>query len=137
LNGVSRQEEKDLEKKALDAMRYSYSPYSKITVGASILCDDGSIYSGTNIENASYGITLCAERVALFKAVSEGHRKFKAIMIASTAGPLTPCGSCRQALFEFNPEIEVMVMHDAKNERWKLKELLPVGFSIPKKQEIY
>jgi cytidine deaminase len=130
-------EEEKLRKQALGAMKFSYAPYSKISVGASILCDDGSIYSGTNIENASYGITLCAERVALFKAVSEGHRKFRAIMIASNAGLLTPCGACRQALFEFEPDMEVLVIHDIKNERWKLSELLPVGFSIPKKQEMY
>ncbi|MEE8132472.1 MAG: cytidine deaminase [Nitrososphaerales archaeon] len=127
--------EEKLKKEALDAMAYSYAPYSNINVGAAILSDDGSISKGANIENASYGITVCAERVALFKAVSEGRRKFKAIVIVSNVGPLTPCGACRQALFEFSPEMDVIVAHDTQSKKWRLEELLPAGFSLVAEEE--
>ncbi len=127
--------EAELRKEALDAMKHSYAPYSNINVGVALLCDDGSIYKGTNVENASYGITICAERVALFKAVSEGRRKFKTIMIVSNAGPLTPCGACRQALFEFSPQMEVIVAYNTQNKKWKLKDLLPAGFSLEAEEE--
>ena len=119
-----------LKEKVIEALRYSYAPYSKIHVSAAILCNDDSIYTGVNIENASYSVTICAERVALFKAVSEGHREFKAIMITSDIGLLTPCGVCRQALYEFSQDMEVITIYKDQQKKWKINELLPVGFSL-------
>ena len=96
---------KTLVKNALEAMEFSYSPYSKFKVGAALLCEDGTIVRGTNVENASYGLTICAERVAITKAVSEGKRRFKAIAISCTGDDptLSPCGACRQVLHEASP----------------------------------
>lgn len=122
--------ETKLKEYVVEALRYSYAPYSKINISAGLLCEDNSIYTGVNIENASYSIAMCAERVALFKAVSEGHRKFKSIMITSNIGLLTPCGACRQALYEFSPDMEVIVFYKKQCYRWKLNELLANGFSL-------
>ena len=87
---------------AFKAMDHAYAPYSNYTVGAAILCDDGKIYSGVNIENASYGLTNCAERTAIFKAVSEGVKEIKAIVIVNGTSEMSkPCGACRQVMSEF------------------------------------
>ena len=84
---------------AIKARENAYSPYSHFAVGAALLCEDGTLFEGCNIENASYGLTNCAERTAIFKAVSEGHIKFKALaVVADTEGPCAPCGACRQVL---------------------------------------
>jgi cytidine deaminase len=90
---------------ALKAAENSYSPYSKFRVGAAILCVDGSVVTGTNVENRSFGLTICAERSALVKAISEGKRDFSAIAIATPDAeyPVSPCGACRQVLSEFFP----------------------------------
>lgn len=116
---------------ALDARKNSYAPYSNYRVGAALLCDDGiNIYSGCNIENASYPCGLCAERVALAKAVSDGHRKFRAIAIVGSSEEIcTPCGLCRQALFEFAPDLTVICCGSKGNyEIHSLNELLAAGF---------
>ena len=111
------------------AREKSYSPYSRFGVGAALLCEDGTIYEGCNIENASYGLTNCAERTAIFKAVSEGYTKFKALaVVADTEGPCSPCGACRQVISEF--EIPYIIM---ANLKWdytvvELDELLPFRF---------
>ena len=112
---------------AREAMKNSYSPYSHYPVGAALLCNDGRIYTGCNIENASFGLTNCAERTAVFKAVSEGERSFKAIAIAART-VAWPCGACRQVLNEFAPDIRVLVTWDNKIAEKPLKELLPEGF---------
>ena len=91
------------------AMRRSYSPYSRYPVGASLLCEDGRVFQGCNIENASFGLANCAERTALFKAVSEGAKEFTAIAIAAEGSAPYPCGACRQVLNEFAPDIRVLV----------------------------
>ena len=107
----------------------SYSPYSRFGVGAALLCADGTIYEGCNIENASYGLTNCAERTAIFKAVSEGHRKFKALaVVADTEGLCSPCGACRQVISEF--EIPYIIMANLKGDYTvvELDELLPFRF---------
>ena len=113
---------------ALKARERSYSPYSHYAVGAALLCADGRVYQGCNIENASFGATNCAERTALFKAVSEGERSFTAIAIASAGSAPWPCGICRQVLHEFAPDIRVLVTWDGHTDEKSLRELLPCGF---------
>lgn len=115
---------------ARDAMTRSYSPYSKFPVGAALLCADGRVYQGCNIENAAFGLTNCAERTAIFKAVSDGVMEFTAIAIASKHAAPWPCGACRQVLNEFAPDIRVMVTWcDNQVDEASLTELLPHGFS--------
>lgn len=115
--------------RAAVAREKAYSPYSHFSVGAALLCEGGAIYEGCNIENASYGLTNCAERTAIFKAVSEGHTKFKAIaVVADTEGPCSPCGACRQVISEF--EITYIIMANLKGDYTvvELDELLPFRF---------
>lgn len=112
---------------AREAMKKSYSPYSSYPVGAALHCTDGRIFLGCNIENASFGLTNCAERTAVFKAVSEGALHFDTIAIAAKT-KAWPCGACRQVLNEFAPDIRVLVTWEDKTEEKKLSELLPEGF---------
>lgn len=112
---------------AKDAMQRSYSPYSSFPVGAALLCRDGRVYLGCNIENASLGLTNCAERTAVFKAVSEGAREFDTIAIAAKS-KAWPCGACRQVLNEFAPDIRVIVTWDDHKEEKNLRDLLPESF---------
>lgn len=116
---------------AFQMLERSYVPYSGFPVGAAILCADGTVFTGCNIENAAYGSTICAERTALVKAVSEGHRDD--LVCIAIAGNSTdhcwPCGSCRQMLYEFNPDMTVLVGNGAREYvSVKLSELLPHGF---------
>lgn len=122
---------------AFEARMQSYSPYSNFAVGAALLCDDDCIYTGCNIENASYGATNCAERTAAFKAVSEGHDRFKAIAIVGgkNGAPVTdfayPCGMCRQVLREFSNPTEMVVIVATGVDNYKeftLEQLLPESF---------
>lgn len=121
---------------AKNQMKYSYAPYSGFKVGAVLLTDDGEFYTGCNIENAAYTPTICAERNAIFKAVSEGHRKFSAICIAGgkdgvVAGYTAPCGVCRQVMMEFcDPDTFniILMAGDGSYKIYTLKELLPLGF---------
>ena len=113
---------------ARQAMTRSYSPYSHYAVGAALLCADGRVFQGCNIENASFGMTICAERTALAKAVSEGAREFTAIAIAAKTAAPWPCGACRQVLNEFAPELRVLVTWDGGTEQAMLADLLPKGF---------
>lgn len=133
--GLGRQDEEDpvtdemLLGLAREAMKRSYSIYSHYPVGAALLCTDGRIYQGCNIENASFGLTNCAERTAVFKAVSEGATSFKAIAIASVQSAPWPCGACRQVLNEFAPDIRVLVTWgNGETAEEPLKNLLPHGF---------
>ncbi len=122
---------------AFEMHRYSYVPYSHFPVGAALLCADGTVFTGCNVENAAYGSTICAERTALVKAISEGHRDdFVAIAIAGRSEDYCwPCGSCRQMLYEFAPELRVMVARkDGDFITMKLSDLLPRGFG-PKSLE--
>lgn len=124
--------DRELIKISEKAQEFAYVPYSKFKVGAALLCRDGSVYTGCNIENATYGATNCAERTAVFKAVSEGKRDFTAIAITSSGKDLTfPCGICRQVLSEFSPEIKV-ILEDEKGElhTFMLSELLPHSFTL-------
>jgi cytidine deaminase len=118
-----------LMSEAKSVMEYSYSPYSHFRVGAAIRAEDGTIFSGTNIENASYSLTVCAERVAIFNALSKGHRSFTNLAIATSSGlPTPPCGPCRQVLYEFNPEIRIHLEGGGKKKEFRLKDLLPHAF---------
>lgn len=115
---------------AKDAMQNAYVPYSHFKVGAALLAKDGTVFRGCNIENASYGATNCAERTAIFKAVSEGCREFEKIAIAASSGDYAaPCGICRQVLFEFMPDGKVILDSDEKGMvTYTVRELLPMGF---------
>jgi cytidine deaminase len=121
----------ELLQKARDAQKNSYSPYSHFAVGAALLTKSGRVFTGTNVENASYGLGLCAERVAFFKAVSEGEKDFSkiAVVCPSKTEPCRPCGACRQVMQEFAPDL-LVIMANAKGqqETRKLSELLPHAF---------
>ncbi len=127
--GMGRVTDEELVALAKDAMKNSYAPYSKYRVGACILAASGKVYQGCNIENASYGATNCAERTALFKAVSEGEREFTAIAIAADKSLPWPCGICRQALSEFAPDLRVIVACGDERDSLPLSVLLPHDFS--------
>jgi cytidine deaminase len=115
---------------ARQARRRAHAAYSDFKVGAALEAKDGTIITGCNIENATYGLTMCAERVAVFKALSEGHRAFRRIaIVADTDAPTPPCGACRQILWEFAGDIEVILANlRRETDRYRLSELLPVPF---------
>ncbi len=114
---------------AIDAYKNAYAPYSKVQVGAALLTKSGKVYTGVNVENASFGATNCAERTAVFKAVSEGEKEYVAIAVASNLEQIiTPCGICRQVLIEFNPEMDVILGDKDNMNIYKLFEILPLGF---------
>lgn len=114
--------------RARDARNLSYSPYSGFRVGAALLCDEGEVFLGCNVENVSFGATNCAERTAVFSAIAAGHRKFRAIAVIADDGLIMPCGICRQVLSEFAPDITVVCGKKDGYEIFKLNELLPHDF---------
>ena len=123
--------DRELVDLAFTMLERSYVPYSNFPVGAAIFCSDGTIFTGCNIENAAYGSTICAERTALVKAVSEGHRDdFERIAVVGNSSDYCwPCGACRQMLYEFNPDLTVLVARgDRQFVSLKLHELLPHSF---------
>lgn len=126
---ATRQDQR-LIKSALRARERALAPYSNFRVGAALLTSDGTIYEAGNIESSSYSLTLCAERVALFKALSEGERHFTALAVAAgTPEACTPCGACRQVLWDYAPDlILLLVNQDGDFERVLLKALLPKAF---------
>jgi cytidine deaminase len=115
---------------AFAARENAHAPYSRFRVGAALEDSSGRIHTGCNVENATYGLTLCAERVAVFKAVSEGARQFRRIAVAADTETLTPpCGACRQILWEFCGDIEIIMMNPrGKRETLRLKDLFPRPF---------
>ncbi|MDE3168181.1 MAG: cytidine deaminase [Acidobacteriota bacterium] len=115
---------------ALAARENAFAPYSKFQVGAALEDAEGRIHTGCNVENATYGLTLCAERLAVFKAVSEGARRFVRVAIAADTDTLTPpCGACRQILWEFCGDIEIVLANPrGKTETCRLKDLFPKPF---------
>ena len=119
-----------LQAAALAARENAHAPYSNFRVGAALEDTGGRVHTGCNIENATYGLTLCAERVAVFKAISEGAREFRRIAIAADTDILTPpCGACRQILWEFCGDIEIVLVNlRGKSETLRLKELFPRAF---------
>jgi cytidine deaminase len=112
---------------AIDAASRAYAPYSRFDVGASLVAVDGQVFTGCNVENISYGLTICAERNAVFAAVAAGCREFrKIIIVADTEEPASPCGACRQVLAEFNPDLEIVLSNFyGKTAHFRLSELLP------------
>ncbi len=122
---------KSLAEKAVEAKSKALPTYSNFHVGAALLTEDDKIYTGCNIESSSYSLTICAERTAIFKAISEGERKFKAIAVAGdTEGFISPCGACRQVINDLCGDIDVVLVN-SKNETkvMKTSELLPFAFS--------
>lgn len=125
--------DQELYRIANDVKENAYAPYSGFRVGAALLTRSGKVYTGVNVENASYGATLCAERGAVAKAVSEGDGEFRVLAVASSAGEAMPCGICRQVLMEFEPELRVITGKDEEHlESYSLQELLPGAFSLQK-----
>ena len=120
----------DLVAAARRARRHARVPFSNFRVGAALETAAGEIVTGCNIENASYGLTMCAERVAMFKAISDGHRRFTRIaIVADTDAPTPPCGACRQILWEFGGDLDVILANTRREiARWRLKDLLPLPF---------
>ena len=120
----------NLIKLATEARENAYAPYSRFKVGAALLTSDGRVFTGCNVENATYGLTVCAERVALWKAVSEGEKKFEAVaVVADGERPPSPCGACRQLLWEFCDDIEVITANlRGGRQSYHLSELLPYPF---------
>ncbi len=120
----------ELKAAAIDMLDRAYCPYSHFPVGAALECSDGTVFTGCNIENAVYPVGICAERTAVFKAVSEGHTDFVRIVVAGRSDDYcVPCGSCRQVLQEFAPNIEVICLNKEGQElALPLKALLPYGF---------
>ena len=119
-----------LAEAAIAARDHAHAPFSNFRVGAAIEAEDGRIFTGCNVENATYGLTICAERVAVFKAISEGARKFRRIVVAADTAELTPpCGACRQILWEFLGDTEVTLVNlQGKSETILLKDLFPRPF---------
>jgi cytidine deaminase len=123
--------DRELMNIAKGAAKFSYSPYSRFAVGAALECDDGTVYTGCNVENAALGSTICAERTACCKAVSEGHRKFLRIAIYGEGeNYCMPCGACRQFLTEFSPDMEVLCAKAGdRYVSYRLSQLMPYIFN--------
>jgi len=117
---------------ALMVRQNAWAPFSKFQVGAALEDDTGRIHTGCNVENATYGLTVCAERVAVFKAISEGARKFRRVAVAADTDVLTPpCGACRQILWEFCGDVEIVLVNlHGKTESHRLKDLFPRPFDV-------
>ncbi len=116
---------------SLENRKNSYAPYSKVHVSASLLTEDGEIFNGVNVENSSYGATICAERSAIVSAVSQGYTKFKAIAISSNLEEtISPCGICRQFILEFGSDIDVILGDENEEKVYKINELIPNGFLL-------
>jgi len=124
--------DRELINMAIDASQFAYAPYSGFAVGAALECEDGSLYTGCNVENAALGDCICAERTAVVKAVSEGKRHFKRMAIfADTNKYCMPCGTCRQMLYEFSPNVELLcVKSGGTYVSYKLYDLLPNAFTL-------
>ena len=124
--------DRELLNRAHEAAKNAYAPYSHFCVGAALECEDGTVYTGCNVENAAYGECICAERCAIVKAVSEGHTKFRRIAVwGDGKNYCMPCGSCRQVLAEFSPEIEVLCAKAGGSYvSYPLSRLLPYGFTL-------
>ena len=114
---------------AKEAMRSAYAPYSRFRVGAALEADSGEVFVGCNVENASYGLAICAERAAVAAAVAQGHRRFRRVVVATEGDhAVSPCGACRQVLAEFGIALEVYGVAGGETKRWLLRDLLPAAF---------
>ena len=128
---VSKDDEERICQAALAARENAYAPYSRFRVGAALLTTSGTVHAGCNVENASYGLCMCAERCAVGVAVAAGDRKFAAVAIATgSTPPSAPCGMCRQTLMEFDPDLPLLLINDKGDcERTVLRELFPSAFN--------
>lgn len=123
--------DKELCNIAMKARESAYAPYSGFRVGAALLCDDGTVFTGCNIENASFGATICAERCAVSKAISEGYKGFTKIAVMGSHGDFTmPCGICRQVLYEFMKEGTLIVANGEEIKEYKISDLIPGCFTL-------
>ncbi len=124
--------ESELMAAAHAAREHAYAPYSAFSVGAALLCEDGTVVSACNVENASYGLSICAERAAVFAAIASGKRRFTTLAVAADhPGATMPCGACRQVLAEFAPACRILYSRGAGFEESALAELLPAAFELP------
>jgi cytidine deaminase len=123
-----------LEQAAREASKRAYCPYSRFRVGCAVLTGDGAIASGCNVENASYGLTSCAERNAIFRAIGDGATSIVALVVYTpTPAPVTPCGACRQVIAEFGRDARVIAVCDGPERfEYSIRELLPNGFALPR-----
>jgi cytidine deaminase len=121
-----------LADEARDAQSKAYAPYSRFHVGCALVGESGTVYKGCNVENASYGVTMCAERGAISCAVVSGETRFKALVLVTDAeSPESPCGACRQVLNEFAPDLQILSIGvDGTDQRWTMKDLLPAPFEL-------
>ncbi len=113
------------------AAKNAYAPFSKLKIGAAVLTAKGRIFSGCNVENSSFGLTVCAERVAIFKAVSAGQRRIRALLVYADTAELTPlCGACLQVINEFSENPEIVLSNGRRTKTYRLRQLLPYGFRL-------
>ena len=132
MDKITDQQLYDIAEKAREK---AYAPYSGFRVGAALLASDGRVFEGVNVENASYGATICAERTAFVKAISEGERSFEAIAVSAGDSPAFPCGICRQFMSEFAPEITIVTKADGQFRIRNLTQLLPESFQLNKEEQ--
>jgi cytidine deaminase len=129
MNYLTDRQADALLEEARSASANTHSPYSGFPVGAAVLTADGSIFRGTNVENASYGLTICAERIAIGNAITNGSSKIAAIAVYAPVDSISPCGACRQFILEFGADIVVIFRHEQITIQKTIKELLPFEFS--------
>ncbi|WP_041077154.1 cytidine deaminase [Thermotoga caldifontis] len=123
--------EKELIEKAIEAMRRAYAPYSNFKVGAALLTKSGKVFVGCNVENASFGLSVCAERVAMFTAVAAGETQFeKLVVVANASSPVSPCGACRQVMSEFGDFEVILANTNGDTVKTRVSELLPYAFKL-------
>jgi cytidine deaminase len=122
---------RELYRTAKEVLQNAYAPYSRFKVGAALMTKTGEVFTGVNVENSSFGATICAERTAFVKAVSEGFQEFEALAVVSSEGAVYPCGICRQFMFEFGDELKIITGEDEDHLNIKeITELLPEGFRL-------
>ncbi len=122
---------KELYRTAQQMVQHAYAPYSRFKVGAALLTKTGEVFTGVNVENSSFGATICAERTAYVKAVSEGYQEFEALAVTSSDGEVYPCGICRQFMFEFGDDLKIITGEDEEHLHiTEITELLPEGFRL-------
>jgi len=128
---MTRNTQARMLREARAAAKNAYAPFSKLKVGAAVLTTNGHVYSGCNVENSSYGLTVCAERVAIFKAVSAGECEIRALLVYVDTAKLTPpCGACLQVINEFSEDAEIMLSNGRRTKTYRLRQLLPRGFKL-------